>query len=130
MQMGVGGRNTSQPRSNHNDTDSSVYYVQLGRISTTTDVSRNIFSYGYYNLITCTATSALKRMDLLNCRAHMETIRRGSNMGQMTDTQLETQHYQQFCNWYRDYVRKTIVLIIISLYLEICFSLIFVNINS
>jgi hypothetical protein len=32
----------SQPRSNHNDTDSSVYYIQLGRISTTTDVSCNI----------------------------------------------------------------------------------------
>jgi hypothetical protein len=121
MQMGVGGRNTSQSRSNHNDTNSSVYHVQLGRISTITDVSCNIFSYGYYKLKTCTATSALKRMNLLNCRAHMETIRRDSSMGQLTDTQLETQHYQQFCNWYRDYVRKTIVLIIISLYVEICF---------
>jgi hypothetical protein len=44
MQMGVGGRNTSQPRSNYNDTNSSVYYVQLRRISTTADVSRNINS--------------------------------------------------------------------------------------
>ena len=29
--------------------------------------------------------------ELPNCRAHMETLRRGSNMGQMTKTQLETQ---------------------------------------
>jgi hypothetical protein len=36
----------------------------------------------------------------------METLRRGSNMGQMTDTELETRHYQEFCNWYRDYVRQ------------------------
>jgi hypothetical protein len=27
-------------------------------------------------------------------------------MGQMTDTELETRHYQQFCNWYHDYVRQ------------------------
>jgi hypothetical protein len=42
MQMGVEGGNTSQPRSNHNDTYSPVYYVQLGRLSPTADVSRNI----------------------------------------------------------------------------------------
>jgi hypothetical protein len=39
MPMGVGGGNTSQPRSNHNDIDSPVYYVQLGRLSLTADVS-------------------------------------------------------------------------------------------
>jgi hypothetical protein len=40
MQMGVGSGNMSQPISNHNDTDLLVYYVQLGRLSPTADVSR------------------------------------------------------------------------------------------
>jgi hypothetical protein len=43
--------------------------------------------------------------ELSNCRAHMETLRRDSNLEGMTDAQLETQHSQQFCDWYRDYVR-------------------------
>jgi hypothetical protein len=43
--------------------------------------------------------------ELLNCRAHMETLRRDSNTEGMTDAQLESQHSQLFCAWYRDYVR-------------------------
>ena len=43
--------------------------------------------------------------ELSNCRVHMEMLRRDSNMEGMTDAQLETQHSQRFCAWYRDYVR-------------------------
>ena len=43
--------------------------------------------------------------ELSNCRAHMETLRRDSNMEEMMDALLDTQHSQQFCAWYRDYVR-------------------------
>ena len=48
----------------------------------------------------CTETD-----ELSHCRTHMETFRRDSNMERMTDDQLETQHSQRFCAWYRDYVR-------------------------
>jgi hypothetical protein len=42
---------------------------------------------------------------LSNGRAHMEMVRRDSNMEGMMDAQLKAQHSQRFCAWYRDYIR-------------------------
>jgi hypothetical protein len=54
---------------------------------------------------------------------HMDTPRQACNMGRMTNDQLETQHFEQFVDWYRDYTR------LMSFYLlkyeYICFSFLF-----
>jgi hypothetical protein len=38
-------------------------------------------------------------------RRHLDTLRQGSNRRQMIAMELDTQHKEQFCDWYRDYVR-------------------------
>jgi hypothetical protein len=35
----------------------------------------------------------------------MDTLRQALNKGQTMDEQLEALHSQQFCDWFRDYVR-------------------------
>jgi hypothetical protein len=37
---------------------------------------------------------------------HMNTLRRACNRGRITDDWLEAQRHEQFCEWYRAYVKK------------------------
>jgi hypothetical protein len=46
-------------------------------------------------------------------------------MGQMTDAQLETQHFQWFCDWYIDYVKHMSNKIFTKS--QICFSFLLLN---
>ena len=45
------------------------------------------------------------KIQILNCRMHMETLRQACNTRRMMDQHLETQHFEQFFDWYREYVR-------------------------
>jgi hypothetical protein len=58
-----------------------------------------------------------------NCRMHMETFRQSCNRGQTMDDQLESQHCEQFVDWFRDYIRLMSSYLLNDKY--ICFSFIF-----
>jgi hypothetical protein len=73
----------------HNDTDSPLYYVQLGQLPLTADINRSNSICMLFYLLECTKTDILS-----NYRTHIDILRQASSRGQMTDDQLETQHSQ------------------------------------
>jgi hypothetical protein len=40
------------------------------------------------------------------CKMHKDALRRLCTRGCITDALIEAQHPEQFCEWYRVYVRK------------------------